>query len=101
MIETSSNAFKITLPNLNYVKESGKTGETIRPVTSNAKKENRVAAVVSLCRKNGFVVRKDVEQALHISQATAILLLREMVSDGILMKKGTAKNLRYYLANHF
>ena len=101
LIETSSNAFKITLPNLNYVKESGKTGETIRPVTSNAKKEDRVAAVVSLCRKNGFVVRKDVEQALHISQATAILLLREMVSDGILMKKGTAKNLRYYLTNHF
>ncbi len=97
-IEATSNAFKIILPNLNYVKESGKTGETVRPLTSGAKKKERAEAVVSLCRNNGFVARKDVEQALHISQATAILLLREMVADGLLVKKGTAKNLRYYLA---
>ena len=63
----------------------------------NRYKEERVEAVVSLCRKNGFVVRKDVEQALHVSQATAILLLREMVADGLLTKKGAAKTLRYYL----
>ena len=47
----------------------------------NRYKEERVEAVVSLCRKNGFVVRKDIEQALHVSQATAILLLREMVAE--------------------
>ena len=63
----------------------------------NRYKEERVEAVVSLCRKNGFVVRKDIEQALHDSQATAILLLREMVADGLLTKKGAAKTLRYYL----
>ena len=63
----------------------------------NRYKEERVEAVVSLCRKNGFVVRKDIEQALHVSQATAILLLREMVADGLLTKKGAAKTLRYYL----
>ena len=65
----------------------------------NRYKEERVEAVVSLCRKNGFVVRKDIEQTLHISQATAILLLREMVTEGLLTKKGAAKNLRYYLTD--
>ena len=99
-IEATGNAFKIILPNLNYEKENGnKTGDARRPLTSSAKKEKRVEAVVSLCEKNGFVVRKDVEQTLRISQATAILLLREMVADGLLTKKGAAKNLRYYLTD--
>ena len=35
--------------------------------------------------------------ALSVSQATAILLLREMTQDGLLEKWGTVKNLRYYL----
>ena len=39
-----------------------------------------------------------MEAALGVSQATAILLLREMTRDGLLEKRGTAKNLRYYLA---
>lgn len=99
-IEATGNAFKIILPNLNYAKENGiKTEEARRLLTGNSKKEERVEAVVSLCQKNGFVIRKDIEQTLHVSQATAILLLREMVADGLLTKKGTAKNLRYYLAN--
>ena len=98
-IEATGNAFKIILPNLNYEKENRNKAEGARrPLTSNAKKETRVETVVDLCQKNGFVVRKDIEQALHISQATAILLLRELVADGLLTKKGTAKNLRYYLA---
>ena len=100
LIEATSNAFKIILPNLNYAKENGsKTEEARRPQTSSSKKEERIEAVVSLCRKNGFVVRKDIEQTLHVSQATAILLLREMVADGLLTKKGAAKTLRYYLAD--
>lgn len=97
-IEATSNAFKIILPNLNYAKENGsKTEEARRPLTGSSKKEEQVETVVSLCRKNGFVVRKDIEQALHVSQATAILLLREMVAEGRLTKKGAAKTLRYYL----
>ena len=39
---------------------------------------------------------KDVENALGISQATAILLLRELVNDGLLVREGKTKNLRYY-----
>lgn len=99
-IEVTSNAFKITLPNLNYGKENGsKTGEAAHPLTDSLKREERTETIVSLCQKNGFVVRKDLERALHISQATAILLLREMVADGLLVKKGAAKNLRYYLTD--
>ena len=54
--------------------------------------------VIGLCRENGWAVRKDVEAALGTSQATVILLLREVTRDVLLEKQGTAKNLRYYLA---
>lgn len=96
-IEATDHAFKITLPNLNFSREAENAPST-RPATSLGKREARVQKVIGLCRENGWVVRKDVEAALGVSQATAILLLREMTRDGLLEKRGTAKNLRYYLA---
>lgn len=97
-IETTSNAFKITLPNTNFYTEEQKvqaipkTGSS----TSMTKKEERINTVLELCRSRGSIVRSDVEIALGISQSTAILLLRELTHDGILTKKGKTKNLRYY-----
>lgn len=98
LIETTSNAFKITLPNSNFHAEErkpqniGKTGGA----TSMSKKESRINTVLELCRSKGSISRTDVEVALSISQSTSILLLRELVEDGVLIKKGRAKNLRYY-----
>lgn len=106
VIETTDNAFKITLPNTNYRKEeysfhpaSQKVQEEIRYMPAvDAAKEERIGAVIQLCRKNGYVVRKDVENELKISQATAILLLRDLTRDGVLVKSGAARNVRYYLS---
>lgn len=101
-VEATNNAFKITLPNINFYPENRKVSEETksRLTTSYTKKEERINAVVALCRKNGYVIRKDIEAELKISQATAILLLRELTEDGLLEKKGTAKNLRYYLRKY-
>ena len=55
-----------------------------------------INSVLKLCRSKDGIVRKDVENALGISQATAILLLRELVNDGLLVREGKTKNLRYY-----
>lgn len=98
LIETTGNAFKITLPNSNFQHEDNnqrKQGER-KGATSADKKAMRIQAVLELCRSNESVTRSDVEAALHISQSTAILLLRELVQEGILIKKGNTKNLRYY-----
>lgn len=98
LIETTGNAFKITLPNSNFQHEDNnqrKQGER-KGATSADKKAMRIQAVQELCRSNESVTRSDVEAALHISQSTAILLLRELVQEGILIKKGNTKNLRYY-----
>lgn len=96
LIETTSNAFKITLPNSNFhAEDTNSKNPTPVPVTSTSKKASRIDAVLELCRKMGSVTRTDVETALNISQSTAILFLRELVEDGVLEKIGKGKNLRY------
>lgn len=98
LIETTGNAFKITLPNTNFHAEKQKVSPTSKTSgsTSVTKKEERISTVLDLCRSKGSIVRSDVEIALGVSQSTAILLLRELTDDGVLIKKGKTKNLRYY-----
>lgn len=101
LIETTGNAFKITLPNSNFHSEGQKNQNKAKAgiSTSMSKKESRINTVLKLCHSNGSFVRTDVESALGISQSTAILLLRELVDDGVLIKKGKGKNLRYFENN--
>ena len=98
LIETTANAFKITLPNSNFRLEPQAPQRVKRNngATSTNKKESRIHAILALCRANGSLIRTDVEASLGISQSTAILLLRELVDDGVLVKKGKGKNLRYF-----
>jgi ATP-dependent DNA helicase RecG len=97
VIETTNNAFKITLPNSNYQVENQGSLSTGKANSSiSGKKDARIATILKLCQDQGSIVRTDVEKALDISQSTAILLLREMVDEGTFIKKGKGKNLRYY-----
>lgn len=98
MIEATGNAFKITLPNTNFHVEEQKAPNILKTggSTSVTKKEERMNIILKLCRSKGFIVRGDVEMELGVSQSTAILLLRELTDDGILIKKGKAKKLQYY-----
>ena len=98
IIETTSNAFKITLPNTNFHAKEQKALNNRKTscFTSVTKKEERTNAVLKLCRSKGSIVRSDIEMKLGVSQSTAILFLRELTHDGVLIKKGKTKNLRYY-----
>lgn len=101
IIETTDNAFKITLPNTNFHVEEQNNPHTPKTAgsTSVTKKEERMNVILELCRSKGAIVRSDVETALGISQSTAILLLRELIDIGVLVKKGNTKNLKYYENN--
>ena len=46
--------------------------------------------------KLGSVSRKDIQDILGISQATAIVLLRSMLKEGKLKKEGAGRYQRYY-----
>lgn len=94
--EITDNAFKITLPNMNY---SGERKNI--PTTSSldvGDEADRQKILLRLAEKQGYIVRKNVESELKVSQATAILILRDMVEKGLLIKEGSGKLQKYRIA---
>jgi ATP-dependent DNA helicase RecG len=87
IIEISDNAFKITLPNTNHHSENA-TKSTL---------SIREKHVIDLFENTERITRKDIEHYLGVSQATAIVLLREMTEKGLLAKTGQGKYVSYRL----
>lgn len=84
--ESSPNAFKITLPKLETAPKRTKQyagGETEK--------------VLALLRSKEAVGRKDVEQLLGVSSATATRLLAQMVSEQQIDRVGAGRSARYVL----
>jgi ATP-dependent DNA helicase RecG len=81
-IEVTGNAFKITLPNTNESSEKIFLSENER-------------IVMELFKGREFVVRKDIEAVLSISQAMAVRLLKGLVNKGEIRTVGGGKNTRY------
>ena len=91
--DVTDNAFKITLPNRNFYvdKETGQIAGKGFPFTE------REERVIRLLDTKDFIVRKDVEEVTGISQATAIVLRRDMTRKGVLEKVGSGKLVKYKL----
>ena len=95
-IEVSNNAFKITLPNTNFISEHVKDTEiTIKYVPQ----EERQDFIMKLFNTHEVITRKDIEIALKVSQATAILIIREMIAQGLLVKEKGGKYSCYRRGN--
>lgn len=94
--EVTDNAFKITLPNINFA--GNRKDVTTAPVKIGGKAERR-EIVLRLAEKRGGITRKEVEEELKVSQATAILILRDMVEAGLLKKDGRGKKQKYQIAD--
>ena len=90
-IETSENAFKIILPNLNVQTETKKT-DVNKPAD-----DDQEEAVISLAKKQGTFIRKDVQKELGISQTTCGRLLKKMVENGQIIQEGKSRNTHYRL----
>ena len=81
-IEVTGNAFKITLPNTNEVSKKVILGENER-------------VVMDLFRDKDFIVRKDIETALSVSQTMAVRLLKGLLDKDEIRPVGSGKNIRY------
>lgn len=92
--QATDNAFKITLPNVNYVGERKKA----IAYSEGSIRDERQKVLLGLAEKQGYIIRRDVEAELKVSQATAILILRDMLKKGLLVKEGTGKQQRYRIA---
>lgn len=88
-IETSDNAFKIILPNLNVQTEKKKLSN---------EGDSQAEKVIQLVRKQGMVTRKEVEKLLGTGQTTSGRLLKKMMKNGQLIQEGRGKNTHYQLS---
>jgi ATP-dependent DNA helicase RecG len=86
-LQTSTNAFKITLPNRN-MNGRGKTDNK----TFLSENEEKI---IALFDKQDEIIRKDIEAALSVSQAMAVRLLRSLADKGAIRVLGGGKNTRY------
>lgn len=90
-IETSDNAFKIILPNLN-----AKTQQK-EPENTGYESSMEEEKVIALAKEQGFVTRKEVESLMGMSQTTCGRLLRRMIKNGQIVQAGRGKTTRYCL----
>ena len=89
-IETSDNAFKITLPNLNAHTDPNEPG-------ARQNGGSPEEAVIALAKKQNSFTRKDVEEELGISQSACGRMLKQMAQRGQIIQEGKGRNTHYLL----
>lgn len=87
-IETTDNAFKIVLPNLN--EGSGSFSQ----IGADSEEEQKVLEFIA---KNGSITRKEVENAADMNQTAAGRLLSKMIQKNLIVQTGRGKNTKYTL----
>ena len=98
-IEVTNNAFKITLPNVNFApaKSMLSSMQLADEREADKKQQERVKVVLDLAHKHSQITRNMIENALQVSTSTALLLIKKMVALGLLAKDGSGRNLSYHL----
>ena len=103
VIETTKNAFKIILPNINAKYETENATVKTKsdtPVTVHTEKElsDEEGKILEYARKYGAITRNDVIGLLEVSASTAARVIRKMVKTNLLEQKGKARNTHYTIA---
>lgn len=99
-IETTKNAFKIILPNINAKYETGKisapkAGAVISSAVRAEKSRSNEERVLEYAMSHGAITRNDVIKLLEVSTSTASRVLRKMVKSNLLKQNGKARNTNY------
>ena len=89
VIENTSNAFKITLPNINVERENTSYSQA-EYIPDNI--ENQV---LLLAEHQGFVTRAEIEVLLRSSSSTASRVLKQMVEKNLLVQCGKGRSVKY------
>jgi len=103
VIETTKNAFKIILPNINAKYETENATVKTKsgtPVTAHTEKvlSDEEEKILEYARKHGAITRNDVIGLLEVSASTAARVIRKMVKTNLLEQKGKARNTHYTIA---
>ena len=84
-IEVTDNAFKITLPNANEISKKALLSDSER-------------IVMALFEDKDFIVRKDIEAALGVSQTMAVRIIKSLLNNNEIKAIGQGKNTKYVLS---
>lgn len=84
----TDNAFKVTLPNINYRKENNEI--IIDDLTQKEK-------IIKYLEQYGKIKRETVDLLFNISSARSKIILSEMIKENIINKEGSGKNTYYVL----
>ena len=99
VIETTKNAFKIILPNVNAKYEYGAgfvhSAEPSANVPVSAPPDDREEKVLEYARMHGAVTRNEVIRLLEVSTSTAARILKKLVKSNLLKQNGKARSTSY------
>lgn len=94
-IEVTDNAFKVTLPNVNYYSQHSDQQYGTPVNNRNGDKEN---VIVQYLKEHGKANRSDIEKLLGISTSTAFRQLKQLIQNGTVHQEGQGKNTIYLLS---
>ena len=99
-IETTRNAFKIVLPNINAKYETEKAAVYEREAAyyvDRGEKElsDEEEKILEYALSHGTITRNDVIRLLEVSTSTASRVIKRMVKRNLLKRNGKARNTRY------
>lgn len=93
IFEVTDNAFKVTLPNRNYLRQQEAPQSSSMDGTIPLSQQETL--LLNLLSQAESITRAQAQQALGVSQTTAIDLLREMQRKGLVVRRGQGKNTVY------
>ncbi len=88
LIETSDNAFKITLFNTNEITET-------KVKSNNIDIKDDEQKIIRYIEKHKTIARKDVEKLLGVSKSMAIRHLKILVDKDMIIKNGSGNSVAY------
>jgi ATP-dependent DNA helicase RecG len=86
-ITATHGAFMLTLPNMNYA----------RPLNARRMQKPQHKAVLNYLRSNPFITNEIVRELLSVKQTRAYTIMREMVNDGLIIKRSSGKEDSEYI----
>ena len=89
-VEASENAFKITLPNVNYGAEASAGKNPL------SQKEQLILELISARQP---IARAGIEAATGLSQSATVRAIKKLLELGLIQKRGKGKNTLYDCGN--
>jgi len=86
-ITATHGAFMLTLPNMNYA----------RPLKAKRRQKPQHKVVLDYLRVSPFVTNEIVQELLSVRQTRAYSIIREMVDEGLIIKRGSGKEDNKYV----